>query len=64
MQLLDSIKCVECGKVEYRRSAGKSSRSFYGVCDEHQGELFNASSKDVSTGKPEVVPAVSGNKGR
>lgn len=57
MQLLDSVKCVECGKVEHVRSAGKSSRAFNGVCDACQPKLFpegsvsGLSKVDVPKGK-------------
>lgn len=51
VKLLDTVKCVVCGKSEYVIAKGKSSRTFTGVCDEHQMELFNAPSKDVPKGK-------------
>lgn len=57
MQLLDEIKCVECGKVEYVRSAGKSSRTFKGCCKEHEPGLFDGVPKaNESAGKPSEFP--------
>lgn len=52
MQLLDSVKCVVCGKIEYQRSKGRSSRSFAGVCKEHQQEVCSDAASDANESGP------------
>lgn len=38
VQLVDQVKCVECGHVWYVASTGRSSRSFKGLCiGDHRG---------------------------
>lgn len=64
MRLLDRIICVHCAKVSFKRTAGKSSRTFMGECEPScEKEIVNVAAKDVSPGKPAVVSEGNPRKG-
>lgn len=57
MLVLDQVKCVKCGATEYRPAKGKASRTFVGVCKEHEKEVLGEAQETIPGTESKTVPA-------
>lgn len=55
-ELVDQLKCVECGATGYRAAEGKGGRTLMAICRDCKEKKNAEAKKDEPTEKPTRVP--------